>query len=586
MSAIVANRIVRVLTLAWLTGPIFDKEMRVSSRRRRNYVLRFLYIGLFAFLLAVVWAETVPYQSATAYQSSRMAIAGQAIVSTVLWFEFITVQMIAVVMLSTSISDEIYHRTLGVLMTTPIGSFQIVVGKLFSRLLQLVLLLAISLPLLAVVRVFGGVPWDFLVCGVCVTLTTSLFVGSLSLLFSIFTRRAYSVILMTIVMLGLLFLLVPLLVAFLAYYPTSPSAAFWRGLSCVNPYLILFESTVAIQGAHAFGVVAWPIHCAVMAGASGLLTLLSMTFVRKAALRQAMGQTGLWSGRGRASRKPEKSMADGRVARVKGPPVLWRECHVSLLGKRRAINIVGGILILGLICVTYGLCAKEDTLGETMVQFAYMIVFFAVGMLFTTVLPATCIATEKEAQTWSLLLTTSIGEWEILGSKFGGVVRRCLAAWTLLFAHVAFFAIVGYVHPAAILQMGLIVAWVLVFLSCTGLYFSLRFKHTTTAVIANMGLAAALWAIVPLVAAIVLELSHVDSSTLSPLLDMNPFVQAGVVAAATAHEGGLGEYEWAQGGVSSVADATGWILLTAVVHVAVGLALAARTGSRMRRNPL
>ena len=165
MAAIVMSWMVRVFGLAWLTGPIFDKEMRVSSRRRRNYVLRFLYIGLFTFLLAIGLgrehgrtAEHVGLSESRAWPS-----AGQAIVSAVLWFEFLAAQVIAVVMLSTSISDEIYHRTLGVLMTTPIGSFQIVVGKLLSKLLQLVLLLAISLPLLAIVRVFGGVPWDFLV---------------------------------------------------------------------------------------------------------------------------------------------------------------------------------------------------------------------------------------------------------------------------------------------------------------------------------------------------------------------------------------------------------------------------------------
>ncbi|MEN6336330.1 MAG: ABC transporter permease subunit, partial [Phycisphaerales bacterium] len=284
MSAVAVNRIIRLLSFAWLTGPIFDKEMRVSSRRRRNYVLRFFYIGLFTFLLAVVWAESMPYGSSAVYQSSRMAMAGQVLVSAVLWFEFIAAQAIAIVMLSTSISDEIYHRTLGVLMTTPIGSFQIVMGKLFSRLLQLALLLAISLPLLAIVRVFGGVPWSFLACGFSVILTTSVFVGSLSLFFSIFTRRAYTVILTTVVTLGLLFLLLPLLAAFAAYYPHDPPAAFWRGLSCVNPYAILFEATVAIQGAHIFGAVAWPIHCGVMLGASGLVVLLAMALVRKAAL--------------------------------------------------------------------------------------------------------------------------------------------------------------------------------------------------------------------------------------------------------------------------------------------------------------
>jgi len=582
MATIVLDRIVRGLSLDWLTGPIFDKEMRVSSRRRRNYVLRFLYIGLFTLLLALIWAESMPYGSSSAYQSSRMAQAGQLIVSFVLWFEFIAVQAIAIVMLSTSISDEITHRTLGVLMTTPIGSFQIVVGKLLSKLLQLALLLAISLPLLAVVRVFGGVPWDFLACGLCVTLTTALFVGSLSLLFSIFTRRAYSVIVMTIVMLGLLFALLPLLVAFLAYYPNDPSAAFLRGLSYVNPYAVLFAATISLQGGPTMGMAEWPTHCGVMLGASGLLLMLAMGLVRKAALRQAMGQTGLWSGRG--SRKPEKSMAEGRVRRVVGPPVLWKECRIPLLGKRRVMNVIAGLAVIGLLVATYVLCGREGLLNEPEVHVMYLIVFFAVGILFTTVLPATCIAVEKESQCWTLLLTTSIGEWEILASKFGGVLRRCAPAWVLLFGHAAVFVMTGAIHPMAILQLGSIVAWVVVFLSCTGLYFSSRFKHTTTAVIANMGLAATLWAIVPLILGIIMEISNMNGGLVEPSLDMNPFVQVIVVAMATTPGGSLGNYEWVQGEMSSAADATGWILLTAFAHVAIGVALVAWTGSRMRRN--
>jgi hypothetical protein len=38
--------------------------------------------------------------------------------------------------------------------------------------------------------------------------------------------------------------------------------------------------------------------------------------------------------------------------------------------------------------------------------------------------------------------------------------------------------------------------------------------------------------------------------------------------------------------LSSAADATGWILMTALLYLAVGLALAARAGFRMRRHPL
>jgi ABC-2 type transport system permease protein len=96
-------------------------------------------------------------------------------------FQFLATQFLAVILMSTAISDEIYHSTLGVLMTTPINSFQIVIGKLFSNLLQIVILIGISLPLLSLVRVFGGVPWSFVWSSLCVTLTAIVFAGSLSL---------------------------------------------------------------------------------------------------------------------------------------------------------------------------------------------------------------------------------------------------------------------------------------------------------------------------------------------------------------------------------------------------------------------
>ncbi|MHC4501313.1 MAG: ABC transporter permease, partial [Planctomycetota bacterium] len=191
MTAALINFVSRFFSLSWLTGPIFDKELRVSSRRRRNYVLRFAYLALLTTILALIWVEEMRYRGSALYRVSRMARAGQTIISFIIWFQFFATQLVAIIMLSTSISDEIYNRTLGLLMTTPINSFQIVMGKLFSKLLQLILLMAITLPLLAIVRVFGGVPWDYVLSSLCVTLTAVIFVGSLSLFFSIFSRRAY-----------------------------------------------------------------------------------------------------------------------------------------------------------------------------------------------------------------------------------------------------------------------------------------------------------------------------------------------------------------------------------------------------------
>ena len=39
-----------------LTGPIFDKELRVSSRRRRNYVLRSAYLLVLVVFVVGAWS--------------------------------------------------------------------------------------------------------------------------------------------------------------------------------------------------------------------------------------------------------------------------------------------------------------------------------------------------------------------------------------------------------------------------------------------------------------------------------------------------------------------------------------------------
>jgi ABC-type transport system involved in multi-copper enzyme maturation permease subunit len=157
---------------------------------------------LLTIFVVIVWLSVVKFQGTAAYQKSRMAVAGKTIITTIVTFQFIATQLIAVIMLSTSISDEIYHRTLGVLMTTPISSFQIVMGKLFSKLLQLILLL--------------GVPWNYVLSSLCITLTAVIFAGSLSLYFSINNRRAYVVIIKTVFTIGVLF----------AFFPTVLGALF------------------------------------------------------------------------------------------------------------------------------------------------------------------------------------------------------------------------------------------------------------------------------------------------------------------------------------------------------------------------
>ena len=319
-----------------LFGPIFDKELRVSSRRRRNYFLRFAYILLLSIFIVSIWYSTIGIRSSGSivYMVSRLAQAGRHIITTIAWFQFIAAQLIAIVMLSSSISDEIHTGTLSILMTTPISSFQIVSGKLLSNLLQLMLLLAISLPLLAIVRIFGGVPWDYVASSICITITAVMLAGTVSLTLSMIYRHAYTVILMTILGYLLVFGALPGLFNMLAVkgifiFDQNVTQSI---LALINPF-VAFAATNAIllqSGVPKF--FSWPVHCLIMLAVTAVLMTISVWRVRKAALGEAFGGSGkLWSGRTlkrRARSNLDYSASQSptcSIIPVKGPPIVWNE---------------------------------------------------------------------------------------------------------------------------------------------------------------------------------------------------------------------------------------------------------------------
>jgi len=595
MFAKVGRALLPTRWLYWTAGPIFEKELRVASRLRRGYVLRFAYLVLLTVFVALVWMSAVDirYSGGPAYRIYRMAEAGKAVVAVIAWFQFCTMQLVAIIMLCNAIGEEINRRTLGLLMTTPINSFQIVMGKLLSRLLQLLLLLAVSVPLMIVVRVFGGVPWQFVAGSTCVTLTTALFAGALSMFFSVGTRRAYAVILKTIISMGILFLLFPVM-AFLIREPSGMSDfVLW---SQVNPYIamaMLTENLMSPGAMGRFGFL-WQTHCLVMLGLSALLVAACVVRVRKAALRQAVGETpqAWWRRRRRppASDAAEALLAHGHIRRIHGSPVLWKELRAQFMrGRARKVVAVAAVLLV--LVGSYVNFAVHHNLNDNDVHVGYLVIFVMLGLLATSVLSATSITSEKEAGTWPLLLTTTLSPAQILWGKALGALRRSAAAWSLVALHLAIFIGFRYIHPAAALHMAFVVAGAAAFLTGTGLFFSTVFRKTTAAVVVNLLLALTLWAIIPFVLAIGGDIAH-SHDAVEDYICVNPVVQTGVVtAAASGSERARRslrrlEYNWPNARGVGFVGTTLAVAGTAALYAALGCAAACLAGARLRRHPV
>jgi len=491
----ITNILIDFFSLSWLTGPIFEKEMRVSSRRKRNYFLRVAYIILLTFFIVSVWFFSAKRggPKSGSLRASQISETGIYVTATLIWFQFIAVQLIAAVMLSTTISDEIYRRTLGTLMTTPINSFQIVIGKLLSKLLQLILLLAISLPLLSIIRLFGGVPWNFVISSLCITLSAAIFTGALSLLFSIYNRQTHTVIIGTLFT-CFLFYIVPSLILQLLRFAYNVSLFPETVLFYINPFIaidtlteqMLTPTSVALRQS-------WLMHCAIMSGLSALLLAISMLCIRSVGRRQATGQAGVLLTRKErrlADRKNRintaKTKRIKKILKVKGPPIIWREITSSFARTSRVTIILKAVILVLTLAFAYGYCGYKNYLSRSEIQMTFIIAYFAIGLLRTATASATCITSEKEARTWPILLTSPLSVKNITLSKILGSCLQAWVFWFLLYTHVIVFSVAGYIQLTAFIPLILLVVSSALLISSIGVFLSSCFKRSSISSAVNL----------------------------------------------------------------------------------------------------
>ena len=487
-----------------LFGPIFDKELRVSSRRRRSYVLRCAYIATLCVFIVSAWYSILGARSSgsAVFQVSRFSQIGRTVIASIVWFQFVVAQLIAIVMLSSSISDEIRAGTLVVLMTTPIRSFQIVAGKLLSKLLQVTLLLAISLPLLAIIRVFGGVTWAFVLSSVCVTLTAVFLSGAVSLLLSMTYRQAHIVILVTIVGYMVIFGILPGLFNLLAVSGIFNQETTQSIIALTNPFWafaatnanFLFQSGVP-------KFFSWPLHCLIMLALTAIVMALSIYRVRKTALGEGFSKKGwLWSRRAsqRTIRTYSGKIRFEPIRPVTGPPIIWKEMRKGIIGRGKGDIILFALLIGAfLISAVLILFIGRGNVRMMVLPSFIMSGLYLVVMIRLAVFSAGSLTMEKEARTWPILLTTPLADREIVRGKAIAAFRRNMPLILVYFA----FSCLRYVILSGALrsEMYAQLLYMLVVSACgiagsvffvigSGLYFGVRLKTTPAAVAATAGL--------------------------------------------------------------------------------------------------
>ena len=176
------------------------KELRGRMRGRRAFIILTIYLLLlagFAWMVELIMERTYSFGFGGNGTYATAAI-GQGIFAALLMLETLQVAFLAPASTAGGISLEREKQTLELLVVTPITSLAIVLGKLLSALVYVWLLIAASIPLTAIVFLYGGVAPEDVLRGYLVLIVTALGLGAFGLFCSSLVRRTQAATAITI----------------------------------------------------------------------------------------------------------------------------------------------------------------------------------------------------------------------------------------------------------------------------------------------------------------------------------------------------------------------------------------------------
>ena len=239
---------------------VFAKEARWRMRGRRAFVVVTIYLALLGLFVLGVYrtiSERAAFDavfiggfegplmqvSADVVSASVATSIGQSVFITILIFQTLMTVLLAPALTSGAVAMEREKQTLDMLITTPVSTVGIVLGKLVSSLAFLLLLTFGSLPLMAIIFTLGGIAPDDVIRAYLLLFALTFGLGSIGLFMSALLKRtqmatALSIVIVLILTVGSLVVHTYILAAptrFDGREPvrrTAPEALLW-----LNPFV-------------------------------------------------------------------------------------------------------------------------------------------------------------------------------------------------------------------------------------------------------------------------------------------------------------------------------------------------------------
>lgn len=170
-----------------MKNPVWRKEMRGTARSVKTSIGLFIFNALLAIWTVGCFCENIDVTGRIMYEDyayiSRIYVMLVAV-------EYILLAFIVPAVTAGAIAGERERQTLDILLTTPMGCWQIIWGKLASSIGTILLYVVSSLPIFSVVFLIGGVELPDVVFTVFYAFVFSILIGSFGIFFSTLFKRS------------------------------------------------------------------------------------------------------------------------------------------------------------------------------------------------------------------------------------------------------------------------------------------------------------------------------------------------------------------------------------------------------------
>jgi len=432
-----------------LLGPVFGREAVTLPRRPRHYLYRTLYVTVLMLLMCTAWLVVAGTQ--VIRNVGDMARFGAILFQILAPLQLALVLFFSAMGSASAVCQEKDRRTLLLLLLTRMSNTELVLGKLFASLINVVFMLAGAVPLFMLATLFGGVSFAQVMRVFGVALASALVAGSLGSTLALWREKTFQTLSMTVLA---IVIWLGIWEAVHAVGERVMVAGITGGAwaSMFSPLRAMIAAAHPIvAGTTVSAVLANEVYwfLAIALSGAAVLNLIAIARVRvwNPSRQVRMGQTqdedaSIWgaeydlthSSAGTAERAREahvdarRHITAGRTRRVWDNPVLWREVCTWAYGRKVLIIRVVYLVLFGMAALALhwmpaAAAVTSDQYMTVVPETAKPLApFLLVSLVIVNALAVTSITSERDGQALDLLLVTDLSPKEFVLGKILGVL--------------------------------------------------------------------------------------------------------------------------------------------------------------------